>query len=155
MPKLALKPSKRPSDTELDVHNARGASLGFPHLSPASMSEKINAGFSVTLLDKFAKASALPLETVVEIIRIPSRTLSRRRAQGRLHPDESERLLRLSTVFEKTLALFEGDKNAAVNWLRTPQPALGGMHPLDLAKTEIGAREVEDLIGRLEHGVFT
>ena len=37
----------------------------------------------------------------------------------------------------------------------TPQRALGGAIPLDIAKTEVGAREVEQIIGRLEQGVFT
>jgi uncharacterized protein (DUF2384 family) len=42
-----------------------------------------------------------------------------------------------------------------VVWLRSPNRALGGESPLALSKTEVGAREVENLIGRLEHGVFT
>jgi putative toxin-antitoxin system antitoxin component (TIGR02293 family) len=51
--------------------------------------------------------------------------------------------------------LFEGDRDAAVEWLTTPQTALGDRVPLDLARTEIGAREVERLVGRLDHGVFS
>jgi putative toxin-antitoxin system antitoxin component (TIGR02293 family) len=50
--------------------------------------------------------------------------------------------------------LFEGDRDAAADWLTRPQPALGGAVPLELAKTGLGTREVEALIGRLEHGVF-
>ena len=57
-------------------------------------------------------------------------------------------------VFRKTLALFEGDREAAAAWLATAQPALGGVVPIDLAKTDGGAREVETLIEQLEHGVF-
>jgi putative toxin-antitoxin system antitoxin component (TIGR02293 family) len=49
--------------------------------------------------------------------------------------------------------LFEGDANAARQWLTAPQPALGGSTPGDYAATELGAREVENLIGRLEHGI--
>lgn len=42
-----------------------------------------------------------------------------------------------------------------MQWLQTPQPGLADQQPLAFARTEIGARAVEDLIGRLEHGVFT
>jgi putative toxin-antitoxin system antitoxin component (TIGR02293 family) len=58
-------------------------------------------------------------------------------------------------LFGKTLELFEGDRDAATEWLTTAQPALGGSVPLDLAKSDVGAREVERLVGRLEHGVFS
>jgi putative toxin-antitoxin system antitoxin component (TIGR02293 family) len=145
---------RRAAGGKAHVYRFRGGSLGLNADSTAGIIEKINAGFPVTLLEKFAQESDLPLEKVAEAVRIPSRTLTRRRAQGRLQPDESERLLRVSTLFEKAVALFEGDKDAALRWLEAPQPALAGMPPLEFAKTEVGAREVEDLIGRLEHGVF-
>jgi putative toxin-antitoxin system antitoxin component (TIGR02293 family) len=56
--------------------------------------------------------------------------------------------------FDKAVGLFEGDVAAARAWLETPSKALGSETPLAAVETEIGAREVEDLIGRLEHGVF-
>jgi putative toxin-antitoxin system antitoxin component (TIGR02293 family) len=64
-------------------------------------------------------------------------------------------LFRAARLFGRTLQLFEGDRDAAVEWLTTPQTALGDRVPLDLARTEIGAREVERLVGRLDHGVFS
>jgi putative toxin-antitoxin system antitoxin component (TIGR02293 family) len=81
--------------------------------------------------------------------------LARRKVSRRLTPDESERLLRISAVFEDAVDLFEGDVAAAVNWLTTPRKALGDRAPLTYARTEPGAREVENLIGRLEHGIFS
>ena len=50
--------------------------------------------------------------------------------------------------------LYDGDQAAAVTWLKSPCRALGGEVPLDFAKSELGAHEVENVIGRLEHGVF-
>jgi putative toxin-antitoxin system antitoxin component (TIGR02293 family) len=69
--------------------------------------------------------------------------------------EESDRLLRAGRVFGRALELFDGDTNAARNWLSKPQPALGGGVPLELAETEVGAREVEAAIGRIEHGVYS
>jgi len=79
----------------------------------------------------------------------------RRKSEGRLKPDESDRLVRASRLFDKAVDLFEGDAPAATQWFKTSQPALAGQAPIQFARTEVGAREVEDLIGRLEHGVFT
>lgn len=55
-------------------------------------------------------------------------------------------------VLGKALGLFDGDLRAAERWLSTPKRALGVAVPSELAETEEGARAVEALIGRLEHG---
>lgn len=115
----------------------------------------IDAGFPYSMLQAFQRLTDLPMSAVAELVRIPGRTLLRRRAVGRLQPDESDRLLRSARIVEKAVELFEGDRKAGMKWLQSPQPALAGRTPLDFARTDIGAREVEDLIGRLEHGVFT
>jgi putative toxin-antitoxin system antitoxin component (TIGR02293 family) len=119
------------------------------------MIQRVQKGFPYSALLRFHKASGLPVGVIAELIQLPQRTLMRRKAQGRLRPDESERLLRVSRVFEQALALFAGDVIAARRWLTTPSMELDNTPPLDFARTEVGAREVEDLIGRLEHGVFT
>ena len=62
---------------------------------------------------------------------------------------------RAERVFGKAQKLFEGDARAAERWLSSPKAGLGGAVPSELAETEAGAREVEALIGRLEHGVFS
>ena len=72
-----------------------------------------------------------------------------------LRPDESDRLLRASRLFCRTLEFFEGDEVAARQWLRSPQPAVGGAIPLQLAETEMGTREVEAALDRIEHGVYS
>jgi putative toxin-antitoxin system antitoxin component (TIGR02293 family) len=89
------------------------------------------------------------------VLLIPPRTLARRKAGGMLSPPESERLARLASLFDKAVHLFEGDGVSAVNWLRTPSKALRNHAPLSLVETEVGARAVEDLIGRLEYGVYS
>ena len=116
---------------------------------------KVEAGLPFRSLEALHDAAGLEWGELSDLVRIPLRTLARRRSAGRLQPEESDRLVRASRVFERAVDLFEGDAPAATRWLRTPQPGLGNRTPLDLASTDIGAREVEDLIGRLEHGVFS
>ena len=51
--------------------------------------------------------------------------------------------------------LFEDDLAASVRWLTSPKKALDNEQPIQYARTELGAREVENLLGRLEYGVFS
>ena len=89
--------------------------------------------------------------------RVPSSIGSdRHRHSGQpLDPGRSDRLLRFARLFRLAVELHDGDEEAARDWLRKPARALDGETPLDRADTEAGAREVENLIGRLEHGVYT
>jgi putative toxin-antitoxin system antitoxin component (TIGR02293 family) len=99
--------------------------------------------------------SGIGIALLSSLIGIPERTLARRKTAGRLTPEESERLFRISSIVERAVELFEGNMDAAVNWLLTPRKALDHQQPLHYCRTELGAREVESLIGRLEHGVFS
>jgi len=134
---------------------ARGASLGITAATTDELIAQVERGFSFKALRRLESHSGLPISMIASIIGIPERTLARRKTAGRLTLEESERLLRVSTVFEKAVELFEGDVEAAVKWLTTSQRALGHNPPLAYARTELGAREAESLIGRLEHGVFS
>ncbi len=113
----------------------------------------VKAGLPFDRLVKFQKAAAIPMDTIARLAGIPTRTLARRQHEGRLKPDESDRVLRLSMLFDLATDLFEGDAEGARRWLKSPQAALGGEVPFEFASTEVGAREVENLILRLEHGV--
>jgi putative toxin-antitoxin system antitoxin component (TIGR02293 family) len=134
---------------------ARGASLGLDAASSAELIRKLERGFAFDALQSLASQSGIAVSRLAAILAIPERTLARRKTSGRLTLDESERLLRIANVFEKAVELYEGDVAAAVNWLAMPKKALDNHIPLDYSRTELGAREVENLIGRLEHGVFS
>ena len=60
-----------------------------------------------------------------------------------------------NTIVDKATELFDGDLNAVTRWLNTPNKALKNQTPLVYSGTESGAREIENLIGRIEHGVFS
>jgi len=132
-----------------------GATLGFLGAHASQLISKIESGFSFRTLQELESRSGMSIALIASIIGIPERTLARRKAAGKLAPRESERLLRVSIVFEKAVELFEGDVSKAVAWLTTPKKILGNQSPLAYSRTDPGAREVETIIGRLEHGVFS
>jgi len=129
--------------------------LGLRLSDPAEIIKRVEEGFSFHTLERFQKVTRIPTDDLAEVVAIKLRTLHRRKKDGRLDPEESDRLLRVSRVFAKTLDLFEGDAEAAKQWFYTPARALGGQRPLDFARTDLGTREVEALIDRLEQGVLT
>jgi putative toxin-antitoxin system antitoxin component (TIGR02293 family) len=139
----------------LSRYPTRGSSLGLAALATDDLIDAVQRGLSFRALETFSSETGFAPSSVASMIQIPERTFARRRSTGRLSPDESERLLRISTIFEKAVALFEGNVGEAIEWLTKPKKALGDKDPLSYSRSEIGAREVENLIGRLEHGVFT
>jgi putative toxin-antitoxin system antitoxin component (TIGR02293 family) len=96
----------------------------------------------------------LPFEQLAAKLAISRSTLQRRKAAGRLSPDESDKVVRLSRLLEHATKVF-GDIERARAWLKFPQRGLGGAVPLDYAETEVGAREVDNLLGRIEYSVYT
>ncbi len=127
--------------------------LGLRTFGTAELHSRLEEGLSYQALERLRRVLDLPLSRISELLQIPPRTLARRKEAKRLQPDESDRLVRLSRLVGFALQLFEGDLPGTRGWLTTPHAALGGETPLDFAKTGVGAREVENLIGRLEHGI--
>ncbi len=129
--------------------------VGIRSQDPLEILKRVEKGLAFTALERFQSNTGLSTGELAEAGVIALRTLHRRKEQGRLDPEESDRLMRLSRVFGKALDLFEGDVEAARQWLATPQAALGRKRPMSLTRTDVGAREVEALVDRLEHGVLS
>lgn len=114
----------------------------------------LKAGLPIAFFDGLCAELQIAAQEMASVLNIAPRTLARRKKEGRLQTAESERLYRLGALFEKAVAVL-GDVEAARSWFKNPARALGDAAPLHFADTEPGAREVEDLLGRLEHGVFS
>lgn len=122
---------------------------------PWELARRIERGLPFRSFVELRRELGLSREATARLVRIPSRTLARRQRERRLAPEESERVVRLGRVLAAAIELFEGDRDGARAWLGRANRALGGRTPLDACRTEVGAREVEALIGRLEHGVVS
>jgi len=87
------------------------------------------------------------------VLHIPLRTLTRRKG-GRLDPQESERVMRLVRLRAKAEDVL-GTGAKATLWLESPNRALGGATPLSLLDTDIGTQAAEDVLTRIEYGVYS
>lgn len=110
---------------------------------PASMVESVTA------------ATGLSRAELLRSLGLAERTIARRKKEdGLLSQDETEKLVRFARMTVRASEVFEDDE-AALDWLRAPNASLDGYRPLDMLDTEIGARVVADTLGRIEHGVFS
>ena len=123
-------------------------------LAPAKMIEQVQGGLRVQELETLRDSLEVPMEKLASKLGISKATLHRRKAQGRLGPAESDRVVRFARLMGKAAKVLGGIEEAR-QWLNSPQFGLGGAVPLDYAGTEIGAREVENLLGRIEYGVYS
>jgi putative toxin-antitoxin system antitoxin component (TIGR02293 family) len=114
----------------------------------------LKSGLPIAAFDRLQESLGVPAAELAEVTHIAPRTLARRKREGRLQVDESERLLRVTLLFNRAVEVL-GGAEAARQWFHGPRTALGGATPLAYADTEPGAREVEDLLGRIEHGVYS
>jgi putative toxin-antitoxin system antitoxin component (TIGR02293 family) len=117
--------------------------------------DKVEEGLPYRALERLATLLGTSAVDLAQRLRIPARTLQRRKRSGVLSVEESERLLRLSRIFQASLDLFEGDRDASIAWLGRKNRGLAGQTPLEMSSTELGGEEVLNLIGRLEYGVFS
>ena len=121
---------------------------------PTELIRKIQKGLRFSELETLQNSIGMPFEQLAAKLCISRSTLQRRKAAGRLSPDESDKVLRFARLLEHATDVF-GDVDKARAWLKHPQYGLGGAVPLDYAETEIGAREVDNLLGRIDYGVYS
>jgi putative toxin-antitoxin system antitoxin component (TIGR02293 family) len=131
-----------------------GTSIGIHPRDLNDLIGKLKRGLPVGTFDRLRDTLDVPEKMLASTVNIAYRTLSRRKKEGRLKTDESERVLRIAKLYEKALEVLE-DAELARQWFKMPAKGLGGKTPLQYADTEPGAQEVEDLLGRIEYGVFS
>ena len=122
--------------------------------SRAKLIEVLRAGVPYPALESVMQALDISRGEVCNSLALPSRTLARRKKERKLRADESDRLFRLANVGARALEIF-GTKEKAARWLRKPNRALAQAIPLALLDTDTGARQVEEVLGQIEYGLYS
>ena len=121
---------------------------------PSAAIETIRSGLPAEAFDWLKAELGLTVSELSDIVHISRRTVSRRKQEGHLKTDESERILRLIRLYRHASEVLGGAEEAK-SWMREPNFALGEETPLHFADTEPGARRVEELLGQIKHGIIT
>jgi putative toxin-antitoxin system antitoxin component (TIGR02293 family) len=124
--------------------------LGRSLSSDRDLREAIREGFPHAVVEELMQASGLTLKELADALDLSARSLQRRR-QGRLARFESDRLYRMARLLALARETL-GDGPRASRWLKRTNRALGGMAPIAAIDTELGARQVENILGRIAYG---
>lgn len=119
----------------------------------AALIDAVKDGLPTRVFVDLARRLGVAEAELAEVVGLSGSTLQRRKRAGELTPAEGEHVLRVAALLERARQVF-GAEDVAADWLTHENLALGYATPLRMADTELGAREVEDLLGRLEHGVY-
>ncbi|MGE5345699.1 MAG: antitoxin Xre/MbcA/ParS toxin-binding domain-containing protein [Acidithiobacillales bacterium] len=132
--------------------------LGGPRILRAGsledLRDRVRSGLPYGSLEAVTSAYAIDTKELASILHVPPRTLARRRKARRFTAEESDRLFRvgrLAALAEDVL----GGREKATSWLHRPNRALGQKSPLQSLDSDLGAAEVESLLRRIEHGVYS
>lgn len=120
--------------------------------SMLELHERIEKGLpKIVLKNIYAHITDSPSEALKMIYQlIPEATYKRR--QTLLKPEESERAERVARVIATAEYVWD-DKIAARTFLTTPHGALSGKKPIDLARSELGARHIEEMLWQIYYGL--
>jgi len=129
-----------------------GEAVTGPMRSELDLVRLVKRGVPTRAVDHFLLVSHLTFNAIEGHV-MPRRTFKRRQDTAQpLDPGESDRLVRLVRIVASAEDTF-GDAQKAFAWLNRENRALDGMTPLALADTDLGARSVETLLGRIGHGI--
>ena len=150
-----IRQGQSPTAAAAHGHEAAYAdAVGLGQSSGKEVVKALRQGLPVSSFERLRDALDVSTRDLAGTTNIAVRTLARRKREGRLHKDESERVLRIGALLDRATEVLES-REAARHWLKSPKRALGGLTPLAYADTEPGAREVEHLLTRIEYGVFS
>lgn len=117
--------------------------------------ERVRAGVPFTEVTHLSSRIGMSQDETAVVLHIPSRTFARRKETAdRLAPRESERFVRFARIFSIANDVL-GSMQSVKIWMKHENRALGGVTPMSLLDTDIGAQAVEDVLGRIEHGIFS
>lgn len=113
----------------------------------------LREGLPVEAVEAVRSRLGLSMKEMSQRVGISQSTLFRRHVLDRLKPEESNRLYRLARITAQAEQVFS-NQDKAHQWLRRGNQALKGQAPIDLLDTDVGIREVEDVLARIAYGVY-
>lgn len=117
--------------------------------------DAVHKGFEPKVYRNIVDRVKLSQSEFQHVTLIPVSTIKRRlKNDERFNTQESDAIYRLAMLLKLATELFD-DEERALKWMRENVYGLGRKRPLDMVSTTVDFEIVKDLIGRLEHGVFS
>ena len=132
------------------------AMMGSQYANPTDFDllQLARKGITKKALLALAKKISLTLEEIATVLHISERTLQRYTPTTLVKTEYADKAIELARLYERGIEVL-GSERAFSGWIKTPNLALGGEIPFNLLDTRIGFKMVLDILGRIEHGVFS
>lgn len=116
--------------------------------------EMARKGIAKKALLRIADLSGLSVSELSKLLPVSLRTIQRYSDDHLLDRAVSEHALQIAEVLSHGTRVFSSLESFQ-RWLHTPSVALGHQKPVSFFDTGFGTRMVSDLLGRIEHGVYS
>ena len=141
---------RRPASTAVGPADYRPQQV-----SGLAIIEQARQGVTTRQVDQLTQLLQISFKEMATLLQVAERTLHRFRSEGHLDQQTSERLLLLENLVAHGLLVFDGQSDALANWLRYPLRELTNQPPLTLLTTISGFGLVDDVLTRIEYGVYS
>jgi len=143
-----------PSDPTERVFSLLGGAEILRICSPKEMAviSMLREGFPASAADFLGTNIQVSTAELAKMLGMTTRVLARRRREGVLSSQESERLFRTARAIAQSEEAF-GDLKNALDWLRAPLIVLGGVTPISLLDTEMGGELVLRILINIVYGL--
>ncbi len=142
------------SDTGIAELLGGRAFIGHPLKTEMDLFELSRIGLPKKALTNLAHNLNLSIRSMSTLLNITERTIQRKADQELLDVSTSEQLLPIAEVYSRGAEVFGSSANFHA-WMESANKALGNRNPMDLLPSRYGAHMILDVIGRIEHGVFS
>ena len=123
--------------------------------SPFDFITIASKGVNANIIVNFRNHFNIPRSYASELLNVSEPTIYRWiRSNKKLDRNYSVQLFELTDLFLFGSEVFESKINF-FKWLELPNAALGGLEPKELLEVPGGIAKVKDLLGRIEHGVYS
>jgi putative toxin-antitoxin system antitoxin component (TIGR02293 family) len=126
--------------------------LGSP--SEIEVVDMLEKGLTKQNYQKAKDVTGFSHQNMASILSISTKTLESKKNKDRLSDTASERLLKLAELAAQGIQVFNSG-DLFREWLQKPLRPLGGKKPVDLMVNMYGLDMVKNLLGRIEHGVYS
>ena len=116
--------------------------------------EVVRRGLTKQDLEQVKESFGLDYETLAKVLSVAKATLFNKKGTERFSSSLSEKIFALADLYSYGFSVFES-KELFNAWMEQENRALGNIRPFELLDTMIGVAEVKNIIGRIEHGVYS
>ncbi len=121
---------------------------------PAARYLKANEGISKLDFLSIAEMTGLNLTEFSALLPVSRRTIEKVKDQELLSPVVSDRVLQIAALYQHGIDVL-GDLGSFKEWLSSPLIALGNKKPIEFMNNDTGISIINDLLGRIAHGVYS